>query len=84
MNESGIATARPDVILRGGPEERGANENTNGLIRQYFSKSRDFATVASEEIKMVMNRLNNRPRKCLGYHTPNEVFFGTTKVALTS
>lgn len=64
--------------------ERGTNENTNGLIRQYFSKNRDFATIASEEIKMAMNRLNNRPRKCLGYHTPNEVFFGTSKVALTS
>ncbi len=56
--------------------ERGLNENTNGLIRQYFPKGRDFTTITQEEINQVMNRLNNRPRKCLGIKTPNQVFLG--------
>lgn len=56
--------------------ERGTNENTNGLIRQYFPKNRDFRTITDNEIIHAMKRLNNRPRKRLGYKTPNEVFFG--------
>jgi IS30 family transposase len=56
--------------------ERGLNENTNGLIRQYFPKSCDFLTVTDDDIHTVMDKLNNRPRKSLGYMTPNEVFFG--------
>ncbi len=55
--------------------ERGTNENTNGLIRQYFPKNRDFTTITQQEIDMAMERLNNRPRKRLGYQTPNQVFF---------
>ena len=55
--------------------ERGTNENTNGLIRQYFPKTRDFTTITQQEINMAMERLNNRPRKRLGYQTPNQVFF---------
>lgn len=55
--------------------ERGTNENTNGLIRQYFPKNRDFTTITQQEIDMAMDRLNNRPRKRLGYLTPNQVFF---------
>ena len=63
--------------------ERGLNENTNGLIRQYFPKKHDFTTITEKAISMVMNKLNNRPRKCLGFKTPNEVFFDIkTKVAL--
>lgn len=58
--------------------ERGLNENTNGLIRQYFPKSRDFLTITDDEIQTVMDKLNNRPRKSLGFKTPNEVFFETT------
>ncbi|WP_256858047.1 IS30 family transposase, partial [Solemya velum gill symbiont] len=49
--------------------ERGLNENTNGLIRQYFPKHRDFTTITQAEINQVMNKLNNRPRKCLGIKT---------------
>jgi IS30 family transposase len=64
--------------------ERGTNENMNGLIRQYFPKHRDFRTVTDEEIQRAMDRLNNRPRKCLGYQTPNEVFFDKSPVALAS
>ena len=56
--------------------ERGLNENTNGLIRQYFPKNTDFKTITNESVEKVMDRLNNRPRKTLGYATPNEVFFG--------
>lgn len=55
--------------------ERGTNENTNGLIRQYFPKNRDFTTITQQEIDTVMERLNNRPRKRLGFLTPNQVFF---------
>ncbi len=55
--------------------ERGTNENTNGLIRQYFPKNRDFTTITQQEIDAAMERLNNRPRKRLGYQTPTQVFF---------
>jgi len=51
------------------------NENTNGLIRQYFPKVRELTAVAREEIEHAMNRLNHRPRKTLGFRTPYEVFF---------
>ena len=65
--------------------ERGTNENTNGLIRQYFPKNRDFRTITDKELIHAMKRLNNRPRKRLGYKTPNEVFFGESyTVALTT
>ncbi|HCI52639.1 MAG TPA: IS30 family transposase [Gallionella sp.] len=61
--------------------ERGTNENTNGLIRQYFPKHRDFTTITQQEIETAMERLNNRPRKRLEYQTPSQVFF-TSGVAL--
>jgi len=63
--------------------ERGSNENMNGLIRQYFPKGCDFTTITDEEIEFVMSRLNNRPRKCLGFKTPFEVFY-KQPVALAS
>lgn len=56
--------------------ERGLNENTNGLLRQYFPKKTDFRQVSENEINKAMDKLNNRPRKTLGYKTPNEIFFG--------
>ena len=65
--------------------ERGLNENTNGLIRQFFPKGKDLSEVTDEEIQRVMDKLNNRPRKCLGFKTPNQVFFGINPpVALAS
>ena len=69
--------------------ERGTNENTNGLIRQYFPKSRDLSTITNAEIRFVSDRLNHRPRKRLGFKTPFEVFFNVTTtltkpVALTT
>lgn len=53
--------------------ERGLNEHTNGLIRQYLPKSVDFKDVTDDEIQAIEDRLNNRPRKILGYKTPREV-----------
>ncbi len=65
--------------------ERGLNENTNGLVRQYFPKQCHFERITDEEIQTVIDKLNNRPRKCLGFKTPNEVFFGIKPtVALAS
>lgn len=54
--------------------ERGLNENTNGLIRQYLPKGCDFTGIQEEELETIMDKLNNRPRKTLSYATPNEVF----------
>ena len=54
--------------------ERGANENTNGLIRQYIPKGTDFSEITDEFVSWVENKLNNRPRKRLGFLTPNEKF----------
>ena len=54
--------------------ERGSNENFNGLLRQYVPKKRSMESITDEEIRMIENRLNNRPRKRLGFRTPSEVF----------
>src|SRR6266404_1182484 len=62
--------------------ERGLNENTNGLVRQYFPKKYDFARITNSDLQQVEDLLNNRPRKTLGYRTPNEVFFKQCSVAL--
>ena len=63
--------------------QRGTNENTNGLVRQYLPKSRTFDTVTPEEIAMIMHRLNHRPRKRLGWKTPHQVFMQSfNRVAL--
>ena len=56
------------------PWQRGTNENTNGLIRQYFPKGTDFSKVSLERIKFVQNQLNERIRKGLGWECPKEVF----------
>lgn len=54
--------------------ERGSNENFNGLVRDFFPKGTDFATITDKEVKCVEKNLNHRPRKRLGYLTPYEVF----------
>lgn len=64
--------------------ERGLNENTNGLVRQYFPKKYDFTKITEEELQRVEDLLNNRPRKTLGYLTPNEASFKQLSVALPS
>lgn len=53
--------------------ERGLNENTNGLLRQFFPKPFDFNKLTNEDIQWVVDSLNDRPRKCLNYQTPGEV-----------
>jgi IS30 family transposase len=54
--------------------ERGTNENTNGLIRQYFQKGSDFSSITDDQISFVKERLNDRPRKCLDFQAPAMVF----------
>lgn len=67
--------------------ERGANENMNGLIRQYFPKGSSFENISAEDVRRVQDILNNRPRKKLGFLTPIEFFninFGDIKVAFVT
>ena len=59
--------------------ERGLNEHTNGLIRQYLPKSTDLTTVSRKSLREIENEINNRPRKVLNYKTPSEVFFAHVK-----
>lgn len=54
--------------------QRGTNENTNGLLRRYFPKGSDFRNVTEDKLALAVKKLNHRPRKCLGYRTPHEVF----------
>jgi IS30 family transposase len=56
------------------PWERGTNENTNGLVRQFFPKATDFTTISRKEIKRAQHLLNGRPRKTLGFQTPYEAY----------
>ena len=59
--------------------ERGVNENTNGLIRDFFPKGTDFTTIHPATVAKVERLLNRRPRKSLGFQTPNEVFRALAK-----
>lgn len=54
--------------------QRGSNEQINGLIRRYLPKGTPFSTLSEQQLQHITNKINNRPRKCLGYRTPNEVF----------
>lgn len=62
------------------PWQRGSNENTNGLLRFFFPRSANFREITQEQVDYVVKLMNGRPRKCLGWQTPEEVFKG---VALT-
>ena len=58
------------------PWQRGTNENTNGLLREYFPKGSDLTFIDEHTIQLWEDKLNNRPRKCLNWKTPDEVFYG--------
>jgi IS30 family transposase len=58
------------------PWQRGSNENTNGLLREYFPKGLDLTTVTNDDLQAAVDQLNNRPRKRHGFLTPNEVLAG--------
>lgn len=60
--------------------ERGQNENANGLLRQYFPKSMQLINIAISDVKIAVDKLNSRPRKCLGFKTPYQVFLEMTGV----
>ncbi len=55
--------------------QRGTNENTNGLIREYLPKGCDFRQVSDDEVQAIEDRINDRPRKRLGFKTPNQIFY---------
>ena len=61
--------------------ERGLNEHTNGLFRQYFPKGSDLSILSDADVQRVEDKLNSRPRKILGYQTPREIFFQRQKSA---
>lgn len=58
------------------PYQKGTNENTNGLLREFYPKGMDLGKVSEEELTNNLSLLNNRPRKCIGYLTPNEMLKG--------
>lgn len=58
--------------------ERGLNENTNGLVRQYLKKGSDFSSIADSDLAIIEDKLNNRPRKLLEYATPNDIFLSSS------
>jgi IS30 family transposase len=53
--------------------ERGTNEHTHGLIRRYLPKGTEFTQISENQLQIIQQKLNNRPRKILGYKTPNEM-----------
>jgi transposase, IS30 family len=64
------------------PWQRGSNEQFNGLLRMFLPKGTDFRHVSDKRLAQIQSMLNNRPRKCLNYRTPAEVFFTHRGVAL--
>ena len=62
--------------------QRGSNEQVNGLIRRYLPKGTSFKKLSGEKLQEIVDEINNRPRKCLGYRTPNEVFQQQRELAL--
>jgi IS30 family transposase len=66
------------------PWQRGTNEQTHGLLRRYFPKGTDFSKVSDQALDEVVLKINQRPRKCLGYRTPYDVFADALRVALAN
>ncbi len=62
--------------------QRGTNENTNGILRHYFPKGTDFQNISDQDLEIAVRKINNRPRKCLNYQTPHEVFYKASSGAL--
>jgi IS30 family transposase len=62
--------------------ERGTNENTNGLLRRFFPKGTDFLKLRKEEVNIAVQKINNRPRKCLDWKTPHEEFWGEVQCCI--
>jgi len=62
--------------------QRGTNENTNGLLRQFHPKRSDFSKVSDESLAFSVKMINHRPKKCLGYRMPHEAFFQELRGAL--
>lgn len=65
------------------PWQRGSNENTNGLLRQYFPQNMSLRKVTQMQVDEAVYALNHRPRKCLNDRTPHEVFHGLEMTAIT-
>lgn len=66
------------------PWQRGTKEQTNGLIRRYFPKGTDFSKVSDKALDDVVLKINQRPRKCLGFRTPYDVFADALRGALAT
>jgi IS30 family transposase len=64
--------------------QRGSNKNTKGVIRQYFLKRTNFTDITNKDLALVVKKLNHRPRKCLNYQTPHEVFYSAIRGALAT
>jgi IS30 family transposase len=64
--------------------QRGLNENTNGLLRQYFPKGSNFKNIVNKDLALAVKKLNHRPRKCLNYQTPHEAFYEAVRGALAA
>jgi IS30 family transposase len=73
-NKTGLAVCFADPYAAW---QRGTNENTNGLLRQYFPKGTDFRKITEEGLTFAVKKLNYRPRKCLGYQSSHELLWKT-------
>lgn len=72
---NGVQFYSPDPYA---PWQRGTNENTNGLLREYLPKNKEMDSVTDNSIEQYILKLNLRPRKCLNWKTPYEIFFDKT------